>query len=238
MSKILTSLKENRYMRRLKEIIVNAWIGIHLNKEQLFTKYYLKNSWGCNESRSGIGSSLEHTERLRSQLPIFFKDYGIKSIFDAPCGDFNWFRYVQRPGINYIGADIVRPLIESNNKNYSDEITHFIQMDITKDKFPATDVWICRDVLFHLSERDIYRTLRNFVDSDIPYILTTTFPECIENLDVPTGSFRLINLRISPFYFEPPICSLIDSVETWQIRHLALWDRETVKKALMRNMAT
>lgn len=222
-------------IKRLKQWLVDLWIGLQSDKEALFTKYYLANSWGSLESKSGIGSTLEHTARLRAQLPDFFREYRVKSILDAPCGDFNWFKHVHRPCINYIGGDIVRPLVELNNRLYADKYTRFLSIDITKDPLPAADVWLCRDALFHLSERDIYLALSNFLRSDIPYLLTTTFPGENENRDIPTGSFRMINLEKNPFCFEPPLTVLVDSVEGWQTRLLGLWGRDAVRKVILKN---
>ena len=218
----------------MKTLISHLWIVLHRDKEKLFTKYYLNNSWRCAESRSGEGSTLAHTQRLRTELPIFFTKFGIKSVLDAPCGDFHWFQHVDRPLISYIGADIVKPIVERNQKLYGDAQTTFVAMDITKDDFPAVDLWICRDCLFHLCYDDIFKALTNFAESDIPYILTTTFPDCHSNKDVPTGSFRLINLELPPFNLENPIYNLVDSIEGWQPRYLYLWDRKSVQTALNR----
>lgn len=216
--------------KKLKNFLVDFWVALHRNKEHLFTKYYTKNIWGHDESRSGIGSCLEHTERLRKQLPDFFRRHGIKVIFDAPCGDYYWFRHVERDSITYQGGDIVLPLIKENSARYGDRLTTFIHFDITKDTFPSADLWLCRDVLFHLSEKDIWRALGAFCDSEIPWMLTTTFPEHPINKDIPTGSFRLINLEISPFLFPPAVECLLDSVPGWQKRVLGLWHRDTIEK--------
>lgn len=164
-------------VKNLKQFLVDSWIRMHPNKEKLFTKYYQRNLWRDEESRSGIGSTLLHTERLRSQLPDFFRRHDIGAIFDAPCGDYNWFRLVKRETITYIGGDIVRPLVDRNNGEFQDRFTKFIHFDITKDEFPPADIWVCRDVLFHLSYKDIFLALDNYLKSNIPYILTTTFPE-------------------------------------------------------------
>jgi hypothetical protein len=50
----------------------------------------------------------------------------------------------------------------------------FIHFDITRDPFPASDVWHCRDCLFHLSFLDIAKALTNFQASAIPYALLTS----------------------------------------------------------------
>jgi hypothetical protein len=54
-----------------------------------FKKIFANNEWGGSESRSGTGSSLDITKRLRMELPFLFLKYDIKSILDIPCGDFN-----------------------------------------------------------------------------------------------------------------------------------------------------
>jgi hypothetical protein len=221
-------------LKHIKGRVADLWIQMHSSKEKLFTKYYLYNTWRSEESRSGIGSTLEHTARLRSQLPVFFDEYGIKTILDAPCGDFNWFRHVNNSGLDYLGGDIVRPLIDENNKRYSDDSTRFVHLDITKDKLPLADLWLCRDALFHFSNKDIMLVLNNFLSADIRFLLTTTFPDCNNNRDIPTGSFRMINLEIEPFCLESPIVALTDSVEGWQTRVLGLWDRDSIRRVVDR----
>ncbi len=39
---------------------------------------------------------------------------------------------------------------------------------------PKADLWLCRDVLFHLPNKDVITVLANFANSEIPYLLTTT----------------------------------------------------------------
>ena len=67
---------------------------------------------GAHQSRSGDGSSLPATERLRNAMPKLFDDYGIQSFLDAPCGDWFWMQHVDLSGIHYIGADISGEIIE------------------------------------------------------------------------------------------------------------------------------
>ena len=78
-------------------------------------------------------------------------------------------------GMHYIGADIVPELIAVLAKKYSDRAGHeFRVIDIVHDALPSADLWLCRAVLIHLSNADGLAVLRNFVASDIPYLLTTT----------------------------------------------------------------
>jgi hypothetical protein len=202
------------------------------NAEERFTYYYKNNIWKSEESVSGLGSTIHFTENIRRELPEVFKKFQIKKILDAPCGDYNWFRLIERNDeIIYTGGDIVKPLIDDNNNKYQNFNTNFIQLDITCDKLPAADLWLCRDVLFHFSNQDIKKAIFNFLNSEIDFILTTTYPRTEVNNDIQTGLFRELNLEIEPFNFGRPILIIEDSVD----RKVSLWDRRTLSKTLSAN---
>ena len=81
------------------------------NLETLFTQIYQRSiwAWDQNESRSGIGSMFEHTAVIRSELEQLCARLQIKSLLDAPCGDFNWMRHVNLPpNCQYIGYDTIQ----------------------------------------------------------------------------------------------------------------------------------
>ena len=133
------------YWRRSRRL---ARIG---NAEDRFTYIYEANRWKNGESRSGIGSTVENTQNLREELPGLIQNYGFESLLDAPCGDFNWFRHLERPeGLTYIGGEIVKALVDRLQEDYGDARTSFIHLDLTKDPLPKTSLWMCRDCLFHL----------------------------------------------------------------------------------------
>ena len=46
------------------------------------------------ESRSGAGSTLEITEKIRKDIVKLIKEKDIKSIVDLGCGDFNWMKEI------------------------------------------------------------------------------------------------------------------------------------------------
>ena len=197
--------------------------------KDIFSEHYEDNFWGSDESVSGPGSTLEYTENLRKKLPHMLEKYEIRSILDAPCGDFNWFRYVERPDeTSYVGADIVPELIKNNKERFENGNTAFEVLDITKDILPTADLWICRDVLFHLSYEHIVSVLRNFLNSEIKYLLTTSNVLCLENKDILSGQGRLLNLQLTPFNFPMPLLSIDDWLEGAPVRKMCLWDRKTL----------
>ncbi len=198
-----------------------------------FTLIYRLNSWGSKESFSGVGSTLTFTESIRNLLPVLFKQYQIGSVFDAPCGDFNWMKLVDLRGIHYVGGDIVEPLITSLQENFSTSSITFKTFDITKDSFPKSDLVLNRDCLFHLSYSHILGVLQNFLNSSSSYFLSTSHDNNgkFANFDIASGDFRNIDLFISPFNFPKDVLFEIPEPGDRNIpsRKLYLWDREQVK---------
>ncbi len=146
-------------------------------------------------------------------------------MLDAPCGDYNWFRMVERDRVGYIGGDIVKALVESNQATYGDERTEFMHLDITQDELPDVDLWMCRDCFIHLSYDLIHAALANFERGNIRYLLVSTYPEVTGNYDIPTGHVRNLNLRLPPFNFPEPLTSIDDTSEGFARRELGLWEK-------------
>ena len=160
--------------------------------------------------------------------------FHIRSLLDAPCGDYNWFRFVARSrDVQYLGGDVVKPLISRNQQAFGNASTRFLHLDILRDDLPDADLWICRDCLFHFSNADIAATMENFARSKIRYLLTSTHADCRRNVDVPTGGFRLLNLQRPPFNFCKPIEFIDDWVDGYPVKKLGLWERTSLAGAGM-----
>lgn len=209
-----------------------------INLEHYWTSTYIKAKdgfWGEIESVSGPGSTLQQTQAIRDGLEQLIKNFAIKSILDLPCGDFNWIKLVDLSSCFYIGCDIVKPMIETNIKQYSDTSHIFLCADATKDALPKTDLILCRDLLVHLSFSDIKKVLHNFKKSGAKYLLTTTFfvQRYDTNSDIVSGGWRPLNLQNNPFNFPEPIvvinehCTEKDCAQEGAIyndKSLALWN--------------
>lgn len=166
-----------------------------------FTEIYQKNFWGSPESVSGTGSTKQNTLKLRQELLYLFAKYNIKSMLDIPCGDFNWMQYVDLTGIEYIGADIVPELIESNKVKFPD--IDFRVLDIVSSDLPKVDLIFVRDCLGHLSDYNVNNAINNMVKSGSKYILATSFTKYDYNTNIVDGGWRCINLLIKPFKLKP-----------------------------------
>ena len=169
----------------------------------VFTKIFNDRYWGDHESVSGIGSRMGQTENIRHELPRVFRQFGVETLFDAPCGDLNWMKAVlAETQIGYIGGDIVPEVLALARENSPDPAYEFRIFDITTDAFPQADMWLCRDVLFHLSFANIWKALENFCRSDVAMMMVTTHTDAdIVNRNILTGDFRHINLFKAPFSF-------------------------------------
>lgn len=179
--------------------------GQSLPAEDVFTDHYESNYWDSEESVSGPGSTEAETRRVREALPRLVAERGIASMLDLPCGDFHWMRTVDLGGVSYIGADVVKPLIERNQATYGSATRRFEHLDLTGDTLPTVDLVFCRDCLFHLSFAQVSAALANIRKSGSRYLLTTTHPANETNVDIKTGDFRPLNLTRWPFRLPEPI---------------------------------
>ena len=167
-----------------------------MNLVNIFDRIHKENTWKSSESVSGEGSELKATEKLRQELKKLLSEYDIKSVFDGPCGDFNWMKEVDLSNIEYIGGDIVSDIIDFNNSKYEHK---FMVIDITKDIIPKVDLIINRDCLVHFSYDNITKFISNVKKSGSKYLLTTTFTNKNGNYDILNGDWRPINLFLPPF---------------------------------------
>ncbi len=194
----------------------------------VFTDHYQELRKTDAESVSGPGSTLERAAAFTAELRELFTALGIRTLLDAPCGDFNWMSAAGLELESYVGADIVTELIARNRRMFGAPGRDFIACDFTRDPLPRADLILCRDALVHLSFTDIAAALRNFRASGSRYLLTTTFTDIGSNDDVATGGWRTLNLQAPPFGFPAPL-ALIDehclhSGGIYRGKCLGLWE--------------
>lgn len=193
-----------------------------------FTHIYDTNHWQSKQSVSGRGAELEQTLVLRNELSQLLKKYQVTTLLDLPCGDFYWMQYVDLSGVQYVGADIVSPLIEQNRQQYQAPTIEFKVLDITSSDLPKVDLVLCRDCFIHLSYAHIRQAIANLKQSGSKYLLTTTYANYSLNYNIPSGSWRPVNLQKPPFNFVAPIelineqCS--EEGRLYQDKSLALWE--------------
>jgi hypothetical protein len=129
---------------------------------------------GLPETHCGYGSTLKATENLRLFLPGLLRMLNVRTLLDAPCGDFNWMRKVVLDDIAYIGMDV-------DEENLADarewSAADFINRDVLTEPLPKADAWLCRDFLQHLPNAGVERALKQFQHGLVPCDIVQ---QCVE----------------------------------------------------------
>lgn len=173
--------------------------------ESIFTRIYNDNAWGGRESRSGPGSSLAETSAVRGMLPTLLAELNIRSLLDAPCGDLNWMSHTPLDLDSYIGADVVRKVVDLNNEKFTSAMRRFVHFDILRDDLPAADAILCRDGLVHFSDADVKKALAGFRQSRATYLIATTYRDAGPSMNIITGEWQPLDLEAAPFSLPKPL---------------------------------
>ena len=198
--------------------------------ESFFTSVYKTNAWGSKETVSGPSSTLIKTELLRSNLPTLFDELYINSILDCGCGDFNWFQKIPlKSTIQYLGVDIVEPIIVQNQKNYTKENIHFQKMNILEEPPETADLWILRDVCGLYTYDDCRIFLKKFLESNSKYLAITSIEKTDENVDGMLGTWRALDLTKAPFQFPEPSKVLLDGQQWFRKKYLYVYSYEQIQ---------
>lgn len=196
--------------------------------EAVFTEIYEKNRWGSQETRSGPGSTIQRTEKLRSQLPGFFQELKIQSILDCGCGDWNWMRHVDLSGVEYIGVEIVEPLLNILQQTYTTETCKFQKLNCFKDPPEMADLWIARDLLNLVSISSIRLFFHRFLESKSPFLAVTSIETYTQYEDILEGSMRPLNLREPPLSLPEPLKILEDGQQWFKPKKLLVYTRQQI----------
>ena len=182
----------NFYRRafRVIEDIKNA----RRTTEDVFGEIYKKNKWGGKrgELNSGSGSDDDIVVPYVEMLESLSKSEGFSglTLVDLGCGDFRVGRKILPLCRTYIGVDIVRPVVDRNNRLYGTDSTKFVHLNIIDDTLPDGDVCTIRQVLQHLSNDQIVRIVGK-LEKYKWVIITEHHPsdggDIILNVDKPHG---------------------------------------------------
>lgn len=126
--------------------------------EETFTYIYDNEMWGVNEDgspSSGWGSWVEYARPYMEFLVEFMNANQVHSVVDVGCGDWAFSRYIHWGGINYIGIDVVKSVIERNQELFTAPNIKFVHGDILNMDLPPGDLLVCKEVLQHLTNQDI-----------------------------------------------------------------------------------
>ena len=164
--------------------------------ERIFTEIYRGNRWGGRRGEicSGGGSSDERV--VGEYLRVLSENAGshgfaTMQFVDLGCGDMNVGRRLIPLCRSYVGADVVKYVVENNRATIDQPNAEFVHCDIVSDQLPDGDVCFLRQVLQHLSNDQIRRILPKLAKYRFVYItehVPRDWGDTPPNLDKPAGA--------------------------------------------------
>lgn len=187
-----------------------------LSAKETFDKIYKEKYWGVDSEgwpSSGTGSHEANiVEPYIEKMSDFLRSLGQPKVVDLGCGDFNiGIKLVGLAG-SYIACDISETIIGINRERYARPNLEFRVVNIVEDELPRADVCVIRQVLQHLSNRDIQAFVKRLqTEKPYRYVVVTehvaTGAGHAINIDKPTGPGTRVekssgvDLALPPFNF-------------------------------------
>jgi SAM-dependent methyltransferase len=177
---------------------------------EVFSTIYQSRAWGSRQDRpfcSGDGSIREDAVGpYCDMVRAFIEGNNIKRVVDLGCGDFGVGSRFISPEVSYIGVDVVRDLIDYNQKHFGSPSVEFRCLNMIDDDLPSGDLCLVREVLQHLSNAQIQKILKSL--SRYQYVIVTEHVYSGDglrpNLDKPQGPGTRIPKRSGIFLESPP----------------------------------
>lgn len=152
-------------------------------KDAMEQIYNLK-LWGGNHTDYYSGEGSHHPAIVTPYIEAvqsFLNSFNTALVVcDLGCGDFNVGKNLVNYTKKYIGVDIVEDLIKHNREVFTDDNLTFECLDIATDSLPTADIVLIRQVLQHLSNKEVQCIVSKL--SAYKYVILT------EHL--PNGSFE------------------------------------------------
>jgi SAM-dependent methyltransferase len=206
---------------------------------EVFADAYRRRQWTTTDARqdfsSGPGSSIRYAQPYCEWVSAFARQNQITRLVDLGCGDFRVGRgLLARGDFDYTGVDIVPELVAHYGARYGSPNVNFACLNIIEDQLPKGELCLIRQVLQHLSNREIMAVLRKC--SAYPYVLITEHiyvgKDSRPNLDKPHGPDTRIYDRSGVFLEQPPF-----DLTTRTVLELPYSDGEVLRSVLLENRA-
>lgn len=161
----------------------------------IFEIIYDKNKW---QFGSGEGSLERYTKKYVRFLENFLEEHKVNSVLDFGCGDWQFSKHIDWGEREYHGIDIVKTVVEANQKNYQTGKKSFSLID-ENSELEVADLFIAKDVFQHWSNRKILNFLPQL--KKYKYVLITNCGDLYQclNADIENGGFRTLDLSQPPF---------------------------------------
>ena len=198
-----------RALRRSARPFKRLWV--RRSNAAIFDEIYRKRFWGDSPDPndpyySGTGSYDKCVPDYVDLVKTIIKKHKVKSVTEIGCGDFAVASQYVEACSDYLGIDVVKGLVDRNIRMFGNANVKFVRSDATKDKLAPSDLCIIRQVLQHLSNRDIQNIFDNLQSK---YVLITEHLPAEDsirgfNLDKKTGGDIRVQFGSGVFIDRPP----------------------------------
>lgn len=158
--------------------------------DKVFSNIYAERVWGKG---SGAGSDPANVEEYVRFLQDFIRHRQIRSIVDCGCGDWQLMRHIDLAGVDYLGIDLVSDVVAHNRAEFGRAGVRFELGNFTEMELPGADLVLCKDVLQHLPNKNVFRFLAGL--DRFKYALLTN--------DLGSNTDRDATLAASSWHFAP-----------------------------------
>lgn len=122
----------------------------------VFSEVYSAGTWGRGEGFcSGRGSQGTARESYVAFVRELIRESGVRHAVDIGCGDFRVASGFVDLLDSYVGVDVVPELIARNTAEFGRPGLSFMALDAAISEVPDGDVCLIRQVLQHLSNKEI-----------------------------------------------------------------------------------
>jgi SAM-dependent methyltransferase len=128
-------------------------------------KFYLASIEKYGVNAKGVNWVSQETQELRFDIILDMLPKNINTLVDAGCGFGDFYQYLQNKNIQYtkyIGIDSLHKMCTIASKNTKQEI---ILADITKDKLPFAEYYICSGAMNILNTFETHLFIKNCLQS-------------------------------------------------------------------------
>lgn len=190
--------RRTRAMDEKLKYIYEATVGDKKdNSNFVFDTIYKQKMWAGGTSGSGSNPAI--LQGYMSFLEKFIRENKITSIADIGWGDWQYMSQVNLKGVTYTGYDVASPVIETNKQKFSASNIDFVLYDGNFADIKAADLAICKDVLQHLPNKNIFCFIENLKKFKYILVANDIADNMTANADITMGQCRPLDLRLPPF---------------------------------------
>lgn len=171
-----------------------------MENKDIFNRIYKKNLWLFGSGPGSIAWSVRPYIRFLQQFLDEHPD--IRSVLDVGCGDWQMGSQIEWGNRQYTGIDISDHILAITRDRYGTDQFHFHVIDAAQEALPPADLIIIKDVLIHLSNKEVETILEKC--RSYPYVIIVNDVGIFytANRNIQSGWIpRKLDVSLPPFSF-------------------------------------